>query len=77
MHKKLRKITSDWASPRKEKGSCREQRKQCQLSVGCWNMRTLVESEGKYGVSATGISETKWFGQAFYQVEGYTILHSG
>ena len=105
MHKKLRKIASDRASPRKEKRSCRKQRKQCQLSVGCWNMRTLVESEGpietsvarpnsrgvtvdrkaslmvqelkKYGVSVTGISETKWFGQAVYQVEGYTILHSG
>ena len=105
MHKKLRKITSDRASPRKEKSSCREQRKQCQVSVGCWNMQTLVESEGpietnvatprgrgvtvdrkvslivqelkKYGVSVTGISENKWFGQAVHQVEGYTILHSG
>ena len=27
--------------------------------------------------NVTGISETKWFGQAVYQVEGYTILHSG
>ena len=105
MHKKLRKIAFDQASPRKEKSSCREQRKQCHLSVGYWNMRTLVESEGpiemcvarpssrgvtvdrkaslmvqelkKYGVSVTGISDTKWFGQAVYQVEGYTILHSG
>ena len=24
-----------------------------------------------------GISETKWFGQDDYNIEGYTILHSG
>ena len=28
-------------------------------------------------MNVTGISETKWFGQAVYEVEGYTILHSG
>ena len=31
----------------------------------------------KYGVSITGISETKWFRKDLYDVEGYTILHSG
>ena len=37
----------------------------------------MVQELKKYGMSVTGISETKWFGQAVYQVEGYTILHSG
>lgn len=27
-------------------------------------------------MSVTGISDTKWFGQAVYEVEEYTILHS-
>ena len=31
----------------------------------------------KCDVHASGISETKWFGQAVYEVEEYTILHSG
>ena len=31
----------------------------------------------KYEVSVTGTSESKWFGQAVYEVEGYAILHSG
>ena len=75
------------------------------LNVGCWNMRTLVESDGsiatgvsrqggrgvavdrkasllvqelrKFKMSVVGISETKWFGSAVYDVDGYTILHSG
>ena len=37
----------------------------------------MVQELKKYGVNVTGISETKWFGQAVYQVEGYTIIHSG
>ena len=37
----------------------------------------LVRELKKYDVHVTGISETKWFGQAVYEVEGYTILHSG
>ena len=105
MHKKLSKVASSRSNPRTTKGSYREQWRQRQFSVGCWNMRTLVEAEGpietsvarpsgrgvavdrkvslmvrelkKYEVSVTGISETKWFGQAVYEVEGYTILHSG
>ena len=80
-------------------------KRRSRLSIGCWNMRTLVEAEGnietsvvrpsargvavdrkatlmvqelkKYRMNITGISETKWFGQAMYNVEGYTILHSG
>ena len=75
------------------------------LNVGCWNMRTLVESEGsiatslarpgsrsvsvdrkamfmvqelrKYGMNLTGISETKWFGHEVYNIDGFTLLHSG
>ena len=105
MHKKLSKAASGRDNPREKRNGCQEQRNQCHFSVGCWNMRTLVESEGpietsvarsggrgvtvdrkvslmvrelkKYGINVTGISETKWFGQAVYQVEGYTILHSG
>ena len=37
----------------------------------------MVRELKKYEVSVAGISETKWFGQAVYEVEGYTILHSG
>ena len=75
------------------------------LNVGCWNMRTLVESDGsiatgvarrggrgvaidrkaslmvqelrKFGMSVVCISETKWFGSAVYDIDGYLILHSG
>ena len=39
MHKKL-------SNPRTTKGSYREQWRQRQFSVGCWNMQTLVEAEG-------------------------------
>ena len=28
-------------------------------------------------MNIAGISETKWFGQSIYEVERYTILHSG
>ena len=91
MHKKLSKAASGRANLRKKKSSCQEQRKHYQFQAGCWNMQTLVESEGpietsvarpsgrgvtvdrlmvqelkKYGMSVTGISETKWFGQAVY-----------
>ena len=76
-----------------------------EVSVGCWNMRSLVESEGpketsvsrpggrgvaverkasfmvremrRFGVNIMGISETKWFGAAVYDVDGFTLLHSG
>ena len=86
-------------SPNGGGGRCRPKR----LNVGCWNMRTLVESDGsiatgvsrqggrgvtvdrkamlmvkqKFKMSVTGISETKWFGSAVYNVDGYLILHSG
>ena len=84
-----------------DSGSRRAQR----LNIGCWNMCTLVDSEGsiataisrkggrgvtvdrkvslmvqelkKYGMNVVGISETKWFGNAVYDVDGYLMLHSG
>ena len=31
----------------------------------------------KYGVNIADISETIWFGQDVYEVEGHVILHSG
>ena len=37
----------------------------------------MVQELQKYQLSVTGISETKWFGQSVYEVDGYTILHSG
>ena len=46
MHKKLSKVASSQSNPRTTKGSHREQWRQRQFSVGCWNMRTLVEAEG-------------------------------
>ena len=80
-------------------------KRQDRLNIGCWNLRTLVETEGrlatslarpgsrgvpvdrkatmmvhelrKYKLKLVAISETKWFGQDVYNIEGYTILHSG
>ena len=31
----------------------------------------------KYRMNVVGISDTKWFGNAVYKVDGYVILHSG
>ena len=78
---------------------------QKKLNDGCWNMRTLVETDGsiatgvsrqggrgvtvhrkallmvqelrKFGLSVVDISETEWFGNAIYDVDGFLILHSG
>ena len=107
MHKKQSKVASGQNSSSYMKGSVNQkcQRTKRQLSIGCWNMRTLVEAEGpietsvsrpggrgvavdrkvtlmiqelkQYSVNLTAVSETKWFRKAIYQVEGYTILHSG
>ena len=41
------------------------------------NAALVVQELKKYGMSITGISETKWFGKDLYDVEGYMILHSG
>ena len=37
----------------------------------------MVREFKKYRINIAGISETEWFGQDMYEVEGYTILHSG
>ena len=37
----------------------------------------MVQELKRFNMNITGISETKWFGKAIYEVEGYTILHSG
>ena len=37
----------------------------------------MVQEPKTYDVNAAGISETNWFGQAVYEAEGYTLLHSG
>ena len=42
-----------------------------------WKASLMVHELKKYKVNAAGISESKWFGEAVYQVEDYTILHSG
>lgn len=37
----------------------------------------LVRELRRFKMSIVGISETKWFGQAVYLVDGYTVVHSG
>ena len=38
----------------------------------------MVPEFKKYRINIALISETKWFGQIImYEIEGYTILHSG
>ena len=37
----------------------------------------MIQELKIYSVNLTAVSETKWFGKAIYQVEAYTILHSG
>ena len=37
----------------------------------------MVAELERFRMNATGISETKWFGQEIYCVQGFTILHSG
>ena len=37
----------------------------------------MVQELRKFGLSVVGISETKWFGNAIYDVDGFLILHSG
>ena len=38
-----------------------------------WKASLIVQELKKYRVSVTVIGEIKWFGQAVYKVEGYTI----
>jgi len=37
----------------------------------------LVRELRRFKMSMVGISETQWFGQAVYLVDGYTVVHSG
>ena len=37
----------------------------------------MINQLKKFQVNNAGISETKWFGAVVYEVEGFTILHSG
>jgi len=37
----------------------------------------LVRELRRFKMSMVGISETKWFGQAVYLVNSYTVVHSG
>ena len=41
------------------------------------NATLMVQELERFKMNITGISETKWFEQAVYQVNGYTVLHSG
>ena len=37
----------------------------------------LVREFQRYRISIAGVSETKWFGNDIYSVDGFTVLHSG
>ena len=37
----------------------------------------LVEVLHRFEMSITGVSETKWFGQGVYDVDGLVMVHSG
>ena len=36
----------------------------------------MAQELNRFRMNVTGIRETKWFGQAVYEVEGYTIPNS-
>ena len=40
-------------------------------------IRFLVNELKCFGMGAVCISETKWFGSDMYEVDGFTVLHSG
>ena len=37
----------------------------------------LVDELRRFEISIAGISETKWFGQDIYEVDGFVLVHSG
>ena len=39
-------------------------------------MELLVREFQRYRISIAGVSETKWFGNDIYSVDGFTVLHS-
>ena len=46
------------------------------VSVDC-KINFLVEELRCFEMSITGVSETKWFGQGVYDVDGFVMVHSG
>ena len=46
------------------------------VAVDCKAM-LMVDQLRKHRVNITGISETEWFGQNVYDIDGYTLFHSG
>jgi len=37
----------------------------------------LVGVLRRFDISIAGISETKWFGEGVYEVDGFVLVHSG
>ena len=37
----------------------------------------MINELKQFKVNIAGISETKWFGEVVYEVEGFMILHTG
>ena len=37
----------------------------------------MVDELHCFDMSITGISESKWFGQGMYNVDGFVMIHSG
>jgi len=46
------------------------------LVANC-KVKFLVHELKWFKMSMVGISETRWFGQAVYMVDSYTVVHSG
>ena len=42
-----------------------------------WKINFLVKELCRFNMSITGVSETKWFGQGVYEVDGFVMIHSG
>ena len=42
-----------------------------------WKIHFLVKELCCFNMSITGVSETKWFGQEVYEVDGFVMVHSG
>ena len=91
----LARVAELMTGSRLRAAGCSHNRRHSWLSVGSWNLRSLVESESsvatvstrrgvhvdrkvnllveelcRFEISITDISETKWFGQDVYEVDG-------
>jgi len=40
-------------------------------------INVLVNELHRFDMSITGITESKWFGQGVYEVDGFVMVHSG